>query len=316
MADHDPDLDVSRLGLPASGAAPTFTPAQASVDAALHKARHRQLQRASVVVLALVLPLAVIVGRPQGNSNDSLRVAETPLPSAGSPAPTAQAVPTLGPSAPPALGPNLTPPRTSAGPTSPTVSVVVPRPLATPDVQGQPPTAPRPAPVQQRPAYAGQIGPGYSQFQGTDCVVVNRSTSDGVIRNGYCIYFVTSPSDGRPTWEPNVRICRLYDSTTPGRLTFAAGEEADFALYRGRQGPDGAIVDELLFRFSDTVRYTQGAHGRDVSQGDCWTWQLKLDFDFNSYPEGTGFVGEWRTYAEQIPVPDRVTRRYFTNSSD
>jgi hypothetical protein len=158
--------------------------------------------------------------------------------------------------------------------------------------------------------YSGQIGPGYGQFEATDCVVVNRSSSDGVIRNDYCRYFIGGGK--KDAWQPRIRICRVYDSTTPGRLTFPGAEEADFALYRGTQGEQGAVPTQLLYRFSNTVRYEGGAHGRDVAQGDCWTWRISIPIDFEAYPADAGFVGEWRTKAEQVTTNERVQRLHFT----
>ena len=290
-------------------------PRPTEVDDVLRRVHRRRAVRAGGSGAALVAGVVAVALTFSGTANQVLLQDEKPLLPAGQPTPSREATPSAAPQGRPmpsaAAAPSGAP--ATAGPSpisSPLAALPDGRtPASRPEGQAAP--RPSPAPERQQPAYAGQIGPGYGQFQATDCVVTNRSTNDGVVRNGYCIYLVGAGS--KSVWRPYIRICRLYDSTSPGRLTFPSGEEADFALYRGRQGADGApVAEKLLFRFSDTVRYTQGAHGRDVSQGDCWTWRLNLPIDFEAYPANAGFVGEWRSRAEQIPLRDRAKRVHFT----
>ena len=272
------------------------------VEAVVRRVHRRRAVRAGgsgAAVLAVVAAAVVTLG---GSGTQVLLQDEDPPPPAVQPTATASAAaPAAVRSAAPVAGAPASArpaPLLSAGPS----------PSPRPDAQTSP--TPSPEPPAERPVYAGQIGPGYSRFEATDCVVTNRSSSDAVIRNDYCIYFIGAGS--KDVWKPRIRICRVYDSTTPGRLTFPGGEEADFALYRGSSSPDGPVVRELLFRFSDTVRYADGAHGRDVAPGDCWTWSLTLPVDFEAYPADAGFVGEWRTRSEQLPARDRVQRTAFT----
>lgn len=282
------------------------------IERVLHRVHRRRALRAGGSGAAVVAGLVAVVLTFGGTSTQVLLQEDVPIgPATGaSPTPrpvalpTGAALPTALPAAPDA---GAATPSPAAG----SVPVLGPRPAPTPRPDDQATQGPRPAPPQQRPAYAGQIGPGYAQYEATDCVVTNRSTSDAVIRNDYCIYFIGAGS--KDSWRPSIRICRVYDSTSPGRLTFPGGEEADFALYRGTQGPDGRpVTGELLFRFSDTVRYDSGAHGRDVAPGDCWTWRLNLPIDFEAYPADAGFVGEWRTTVEQYPASERSRRTHFT----
>ena len=286
------------------------------LESVLRRVHRRRAIRAGGSGAAVVAGVVAVALTFSGGANQVLLQDEKPIGPAGQPTPSPEPTSSVAPQARP-MPSSVTATRASGAPaaagatttTSPLAALPLGRTPAS-EPEGQAAPKPSAAPARQRPEYAGQIGPGYAQFQATDCVVTNRSTNDGVVRNGYCIYMVGGGS--KSSWRPYIRICRLYDSTTPGRLTFAGGEEADFALYRGRQTASGPVADQLLFRFSDTVRYTQGAHGRDVAQGDCWTWQLNLPIDFEAYPAEAGFVGEWRTRTEQIPFRDRAKRVHFT----
>ena len=282
-------------------------PLPGEVESVLRRVHRRRAARAGgsgAVVLAGVTVVALLLG---GGGTQVLLQEDPVVPATGgseSPAPAVTAGPHV----------SATPAPVALGPASPTPGGVPPLgPAATPSPRpaDQTPRTASPKPEAERPLYAGQLGPLYTRFEATDCVVTNRNgVGEPVVRNDYCFWFVGAGS--KDSWRPYIRICRLYDSTTPGRLTFAGAEEADFALYRGRSSPNGPVTGELLFRFSDTVRYAGGAHGRDVSQGDCWTWRLQLSIDFEAYPADAGFVGEWRTYAEQVPAGERVQRSAFT----
>lgn len=290
-------------------------PRPGEVEQVLRRVHRRRAARAGGSGAAVLTVLAFTALTFGGDGRQVLLQDDVPI------GPATGASPTPGPST---LPQSLEAQEANPGPAAPAAAAPAPAATALPPLlaprrspaprpRNQASPTPTPAPEKERPAYSGQLGPSYAQYAATDCVVVNRSTGDGVVRNDYCIHFIGAGS--KDSWRPRIKICRLYDSTTPGRITFPGGEEADFALYRGTQGPNGPVAGQLLFRFSDTVRYTEGAHGRDVAQGDCWGWQLVLPIDFEAYPADAGFVGEWRTRAEQFPAPERQQRVHFTAGS-
>lgn len=281
-------------------------PRPGEVDAVIGRVRRRRVLRAGssgAVVAAGVVGAVLLLGT--GGVQTLVQDKDPVGPASSGPTPLA-----VGPSVAAPVRPTVVATST-ASPTATRVPLIEPRATPTPRPADQATAAPQPKPARERPVYAGQIGPGYAEFEATDCLAY-RNTGDGVVRNDYCMYMVGGGS--KDSWRPYIRICRLYDSTTPGRLTFPAAEEADFALYRGTPGPEGKppVVGALVFRFSDTVRYEGGAHGRDVAQGACWTWRLNLPIDFESYPADAGFVGEWLTRAQQIPAAERRQRIHFT----
>lgn len=281
------------------------------VEHVLRRVHRRRALRAGGSGAAVVAVFA-LAALTLGQGTSVLVQENPPVGPATEPSTTPQALPEPS-GAPDAAGPAVGPTAGPAAvrPVATPVPILGPRQSPTPRPDDQAEPAPSPAPAQERPPYEGQIGPRYNKYEATDCIVTNRSADDPVIRNDYCLWFISAGS--KDSWRPRIRVCRLYDSTSAGRVTFPGGEEADFALYRGSQGTDGRpVVGELLFRFSDTVRYPGGAHGRDVEPGDCWSWQLILAIDFEAYDADAGFVGEWQTRSEQFPAAQRVQRRHFT----
>ncbi len=277
-------------------------PRPGDVDTILRRARLRRLRTAAVGPgLAAVVAIAIAVSTAGG----SLGAQQVDL--ADPPSPTA-------PATPDGLFPELLPTPLPTG----SMPALLPNPDASPRSTESPETTPDPSepaePDEGVRPYAGELGPSVNQGAAVTCqsrVVDPTDPVPGVVRNGYCVEWggfapQASPSPTDPE-ELSLRICRVVDSTSPGLLDFPTQEEADFAIYHGRQDAEGRLTyGEQYWRFSDHVTYGPAAHTLTLPQGDCVTWT----YLHNALPAG-GWVFQFETKTTTFPADQRVFDMYY-----
>ena len=216
--------------------------------------RNRFLGATGGVATAAVLVLALTAAAPA--SQQSLQYADDPTPAptasqGAEPAPAATASPDAQPA--PAGSPDAQP---SPGGAEPDPG----RPDPSPDANAPAPAAGAPAdrdaytespaeraaPATCRQPPTGSAGP---VFYGGGSACVSASSSDSTVKRG-----------GRVTGS--IDICEPHGAGG-ARLGYDSGQEHEVTVTRG---------DRVVYRFSDTVRYEQGAHERVLGDGQCLVW--------------------------------------------
>lgn len=269
--------DLHRLGLPAPGAAPTFHASSAGADAALERARHRQATRGlSVALAALALPAAVVFLLPGDSRNDSLRFARDPSPTPEQRLPEHSDAPTLEtpPDAAPAPGASSAAvrPGAPAGPIVP--GRPGPAPARSDSRDGQTPAAqPR---QDSRPPYVERprLAPGH------DCGNVEDAGNGFHVGGGPCIRGSgpqTLRRGQRGTFVLSMCQYALEDETLV--LGFRTGQEHELTVRDRVDDENGFPTDEgtQRWKWSSTVRFTQGLHQRALPPDRCFEWTTVWD---------------------------------------
>jgi len=137
-----------------------------------------------------------------------------------------------------------------------------------------------PQPGEKRP-YRGELGPRVEEYAYPACRQSQLAVgSRTYLHAGYCVQptFRGPAASGVTDLAPTLRLCWQAESVYNGTLEFQTQAEADFSVYddEGRR----------LYRFSDTVTYTQRPRERVVLQGDCLVWSLRLPFDADRHGPG------------------------------
>ncbi len=227
---------------------------------------------ATTSVLALVLGLALLPGT-DNPERDSLQFASPqPLPSASSRA----------------AEPRLQPSPTNSRPAGSSRTEPVPSPtavVALPPGPARPTAANSPDPNPEAPAEQQSVRPDYLE-RPRDVEAPARCVSppDGTVPVS-CAYAIgagsTTVRQGEPV-EIGFGSCNPRGSILDAVLEFDSGREHQMTA-RVEGGPE-------VFRFSDSVRYPQGAHERRLAQGRCLeyrnTWRTQ-DARGRPVPAGT-----------------------------
>jgi hypothetical protein len=125
----------------------------------------------------------------------------------------------------------------------------------------------RDEPAPGDPSPAADSRPAYTESP-TSSV---STTCTGVAANPDTYAFCGNPSGPPATLrsgeqaEVSYRFCKAADAHVSLELGYATGQEQELVVSRG-----GVEV----WRFSDTVRYAQGAHTRTLTTGNCLLWGL------------------------------------------
>lgn len=251
--------------------------------------RNRFLGMTGGGATALALVLALAVSTP-GQSQDSLRVADPEATASAEPEPdpSAAAEPTSEAAEPRQATPEPTPePQQSpggAGQGDPTGVEEEDPDEDAPDA----PEAPQREPYVEEPRDKAAPAVCQGAPSQTDPYVLSAS---GCAEGGEATS--TAPQGGQVMGR--LSYCVSYNED-PVVLRYGDGREHEVLVRRGGEG--GPVV----WRFSDTVDYTQGAHERSVDGGRCLEWTGVWD---TSLADGSDAPpGEY--YVTVLAVPDRV----------
>jgi hypothetical protein len=244
---------------------PRFTPLSrplppGGLEQAVQAGRHRRnrfLGAAGGSTTALVLLVALVTSSPD-QRDDSLRSAdpEASASASAAPEPSTAPEPEESAAAEPAADPAASP-----GPN------VEPEPESEP---GEPESTGPPAPEERQPD--GQVlavrEPFVEEPREHAAPATCQGAPDGLGASTSCGGNSTANSRGSRA-TARLSYCVPFQQS-PIDLHYDGGREHEVKVYRGEGGP-------LLYTFSQTVSYTQGAHTRRVQPGRCLEWTGEWD---------------------------------------
>ena len=216
--------------------------------------RTRFLGATGGAVTAAVLVISAVVASPSA-SNDSLQFADPTPQAEPSAEPSAEPTPTDGATAVPSSPAD---PSASASPAGSAES-----PAAGPPAGASPEPEPSPAEIVARRTFEEQP---QERAAPATCRQPPGGSTGPVLYGGATA--CTSSETGASTVKRGGQVKATIDlcvahGAPPAVIGYDDGQEHEVTVFRG---------DDVVYRFSDTVVYTQGAHERRIGDGRCLIW--------------------------------------------